>query len=259
MTAKNLDNRVAVVTGAARGIGKAIAARLADEGAHVIIADIEEELAQETAKSLGKNCEAHYVNIADQKAVDTLAEYVLNRHGRCDILVNNAAILDATKFSDLNLQDYLRVIDINQHGAVRMTMAMVPLIRKARAEKRILNIASIMGVRGSRESIPYSTAKGGIVNFTRALACDLAPEGIVVNALAPGFINTDMAILPDGTGHEHDTDWFKDIYLKYGRIPLGRAGLPDDIAGPAYFLCSNDSKYVTGQILLVDGGVSATF
>jgi NAD(P)-dependent dehydrogenase (short-subunit alcohol dehydrogenase family) len=97
------------------------------------------------------------------------------------------------------------------------------------------------------------------VNFTRALACDLGSHGILVNAVAPGFIDTRMALLPDGSGHEHETDWFRDIYLKYGRILLGRAGTPDDVAGPALFLCSDDCAYVTGQILLVDGGVSATF
>ena len=124
------------------------------------------------------------------------------------------------------------MLDINQDGAVRVTLAMLPLIKGAGEGRRILNIASIMGLRGARDSIPYSTAKGAIVNFTRALACDVAADGIVVNALAPGFIDTRMALLPDGSGHEHDTDWFKDIYLKYGRIPLGRAGKPDGYRRP---------------------------
>jgi NAD(P)-dependent dehydrogenase (short-subunit alcohol dehydrogenase family) len=116
-----------------------------------------------------------------------------------------------------------------------------------------------MGQRGQPDSVPYSTAKGAIANFTRAVAADLGRHGITVNAIAPGFIDTRMAHLPDGSGHEHDTDWFQDIYLKYGRILLGRAGTPEDIAGPVSFLCSDDARYITGQILLVDGGVSATF
>ena len=174
-------------------------------------------------------------------------------------MVNNAGILDATGINDMTMERYLEVIAVNQHGAIRVTKTLLPLIRKGDQAKRIVNIASIMGVRGSRESIPYSTAKGAIVNFTRALACDLAPEGITVNAIGPGFIDTDMAFLADGSGHEHDTEWFKEIYIKHGRIPLGRAGKPEDISGPVLFFCSDDSKYVTGQILLVDGGVSATF
>ena len=142
--------------------------------------------------------------------------------------------------------------------AVRVTLACLALLKSAPAAT-VLNIASIMGVRGQPDSIPYATAKGGIVNFTRALAADLGRHGIRVNAVAPGYIDTRMAELPDGSGHEHDTDWFKDIYLKYRRILLGRAGKPEDIAGPAAFLCSDDAAYVTGQILLVDGGISATF
>jgi NAD(P)-dependent dehydrogenase (short-subunit alcohol dehydrogenase family) len=257
MMEHRLSGRVALVTGAARGIGKAIAQRLAGEGAAVVIADIDEAAAAETASEVDGF--AARVDIGDDASVAALAETVRARHGRCEILVNNAAILDMTGIATMTMARYRRVLDINQDGAIRVTLAMLPLIKAAGQGRRILNIASIMGLRGARDSIPYSTAKGAIVNFTRALACDVAADGIIVNALAPGFIDTRMALLPDGSGHEHDTDWFKDIYLKYGRIPLGRAGNPEDIAGPAFFLCSDDARYVTGQILLVDGGVSATF
>lgn len=197
-------------------------------------------------------------DIGEDASVAMLAAFG-DRRGGCEILVNNAAILDMTSIHDMTMTRYRQVLDINLDGAIRVTLALLPVMKKSGSGRRILNIASIMGVRGQRKCIPYATAKGGIVNFTRALACDVAADGINVNAIAPGFIDTCMALLPDGSGHEHDTDWFKDIYLKYGRILIGRAGKPDDIAGPAFFLCSDDSRYVTGQILLVDGGVSATF
>ena len=255
---KRLDQRVALVTGGARGIGAGIAARLAAEGAHVVIADIDEAEAAAMAGTLA-NATARHVDIADPSSVASLAASIEDAFGRLDILVNNAAILDATPLADLTMERYRRVLDVNLNGALGVTFAMLPLLRRGGAARRILNIASIMGVRGSRDSLAYSTAKGGVVNMTRCLASDLAPDAINVNAICPGFIDTRMALLPDGSGHEHDTDWFKDIYIKYRRIPLARPGKPEDIAGPAYFLCSDDSAYVTGQILLVDGGVSSTF
>jgi len=255
---RRLTGRVALVTGGAQGIGAAIARRLAEEGASVVIADIDAAKAATTARELA-NTTAWEVDIADSQSVGALAGHIATLYGRIDILVNNAAILDATPIDDLTMAHYRKVIDINLNGAMEMTLAAVPLLRQAEKSGRVLNIASIMGVRGSRDSIPYSTAKGGLVNLTRCLACDLAPDRITANAICPGFIDTRMALLPDGSGHEHETSWFKDIYLKYGRIPIGRAGLPRDIAGPAFFLCSDDSAYVTGQVLLVDGGISATF
>lgn len=258
MSGNRLAGRKAVVTGAARGIGEAIARRLTSEGASVVIADIDLAEAEAVAASL-PGAAATRVDIASDTSVAAFADFVGNRFGGCDILVNNAAILDMTGIETMTMAHYRKVLDINQDGAVRATLTLLPLIKTAKGPRRIVNIASIMGVRGQPESVPYSVAKGAIVNFTRAVAADLGRHGITVNAVAPGFIDTRMAHLPDGSGHEHDTDWFKDIYLKYGRILLGRAGRPEDIAGPVYFLCSDDAAYVTGQILLVDGGVSATF
>ncbi|WP_428030950.1 SDR family NAD(P)-dependent oxidoreductase [Ancylobacter sp.] len=257
--AHRLEGRVAVVTGSANGIGRAIAERFAAEGAQVVVADIDETAARNVAATLGPQALALRVDIADPASVAALAEAVGARYGRCEILVNNAAILDSAGVDAMSFPHYRSVLDINQDGAVRVTLALLPLIRRAGEGRRILNVTSIQGVRGSRDSLAYATAKGALVNFTRALACDLGAEGITVNALAPGFIDTRMAQLPDGSGHEHETEWFRDIYIRYGRIPLRRAGQPADIAGPAFFLCSDDARYMTGQIVLVDGGVSATF
>jgi NAD(P)-dependent dehydrogenase (short-subunit alcohol dehydrogenase family) len=254
---------VAVVTGGAQGIGAAIARRLAAEGAVVAIADIDLGKADALATAIvaaGGRAEALSVDIGDDASVERLLREVEARFARCEILVNNAAILDATATDKLTMARYRQVIEINMNGAVRVTLALLPLLRQGgRQGRRVLNIASIMGLRGSRDSLPYSTAKGGIVNLTRALACDLARDEILVNAIAPGFVDTRMALLPDGSGHEHETEWYREVYIKHGRLPLGRAAQPEDIAGPAFFFCSDDCRYVTGQILLVDGGVSATF
>lgn len=258
---RRLEDRVAVVTGAAQGIGLGIAERLAEEGAIVILADIAAEKAKAAAVKLvekGLRVGAAPVDIADAASVADLAHQVDEAHGRCEILVNNAAIGADTHIETMTFEDYQRVIAINQDGAVRMAMAFVPLLKKGGEGRRILNVASIQGLRGWPNQLAYATAKGAMVNFTRALACDLAPHNILVNAIAPGFVDTPMSILPDGS-HEYDAAWFRDIYVKHGRIPMRRYGKPADMAGPAFFLCSDDAQYVTGQILSVDGGASATF
>lgn len=259
---ERLSDKIALVTGAAQGIGEAIARRFAREGATVVLADINASGAARTAEAiLSEHGRAIGIemDVSQAPSVAAAAQSIRERLGGLDILVNNAAIVDIVGFDALTLEHYSRILRVNLDGALIVSMAMVPLIRAQTRQGRILNIASIMGVRSAPGATAYSTAKGGMVNLTRSMACDLAKDGIVVNAIAPGFIDTPMCLLPDGSGHEHQQAWFKDIYIKYKRIPLGRAGVPEDIAGPAVFFCSDDARYVTGQILLVDGGVSATF
>ncbi|RYE08058.1 MAG: SDR family oxidoreductase [Hyphomicrobiales bacterium] len=256
-----LDGRVAVVTGAARGIGEAIAARLATEGAFVYLADIDGDVATEAAARLvqsGVKAAGIRTDITSDASIADLRERIEADHGHLDILVNNAAILDATPLRDLTRERYDLVQQVNQNGALWATMGLLDLL-KAGGRGRVVNIASIQGVRAAPDTLAYATAKGGVVNMTRALAVDLAADGILVNCICPGFVDTRMALLPDGSGHEHDTDWFKDIYIKYGRIPLKRAAQPEDIAAATLFFCGDDCRYVTGQYLLVDGGVSSTF
>ena len=256
-----LDGRVAIVTGAACGIGHGIAARLIDEGARVAVADINADGAAEAVSEFNATAAdsamALTTDISDRESVAQTVAAVDARWGRLDILVNNAALSDGTPFENLDLELYGAILRVNLDGALHCILAAVPLLAQSPCP-RILNIASIQGLRTWPDTMGYATAKGGLVNMTRAAAVDLAPRGILVNAIAPGFIDTPACVMPDGT-HEHDNQWFKDVYMKYGKIPAGRPGLPADIAGPALFLCSEDCAYVTGQILSVDGGLSATF
>jgi NAD(P)-dependent dehydrogenase (short-subunit alcohol dehydrogenase family) len=256
---RRLDGKVALVTGGARGIGLAIARRFVAEGARVTIGDIDGAEASAAAAALGSAGAvlACSLDITKEEQIAATLRETIACFGRLDILVNNAAILDMTTWDELTYGRFQEVLRVNLDGALLCAMAAVPALERA-GGGRILNIASIMGLVGSKESIPYSTAKGGLVNLTRCLACDLADKNITVNAIAPGFIDTRLAVTREGR-HEHQTEYFKTVYLKYGKIPLGRAGTPDDLAGPAFFLCSDDARYVTGQILAVDGGVTMTF
>ena len=259
MDKKPLLDKVALITGGAQGIGCSIVNRFLEDGASVIIADMDDYEYEKNFKKNTKNLLYIKANLTLSEDIENIYKIISKKFNKLNILVNNAAILDATPLNKLTISHFNHVINNNLNTVLSVSLKFINLLKSKKETNKILNISSIMGVRGSKDSIPYSTAKGGVVNLTRCLAVDLAKFNINVNAICPGFINTRMALLPDGTGHEYETEMFNDVYLKHERIPLNRTGESNDISGPALFLCSKDSDYITGQMLLVDGGISATF
>ncbi len=256
-----LKNKKAIVTGGSRGIGESIVRRLHAEGTEVIIADIKEDLANDLVSELNNdkaNVSFFKVDVSNEKQIKALFEFTNKKWGKLDILINNAGIgEDGDLVQDQTYEKYKKTINVNMDASFLTSKYSLPLFEK-NGGGRIVMITSIQGIRGYKGNIAYNTAKGGLINMTRVLAVELAEKNILVNSVAPGFINTPMAIMKDGV-FEGDTDWFNDVYMKYEKLPIGRYGQPDDIAGAVYFFCSEDSKYVTGQTLLVDGGISSTF
>ncbi len=256
-----LRERVAIVTGAARGIGLAAAEALAMEGAHVLASDIDDDILAEAVKDLATrklSIVAMRADVSDPQSVAEMAEVANRRWGRIDILVNNAAISDDTPIDDLSDERWRHVLAVNLDSVLHCTRAALPSLRKSPSAS-IVNIASVQGIRGQPHAMAYATAKGGVINLTRCMAVDFGPEGIRANAVAPGYIDTRMALQKQDGTHEHQTGWYQDIYVKHGRMPLRRAGRPEDVAGPIVFLASDESRYMTGQVLVVDGGFTCTY
>ncbi|MFF2327089.1 MULTISPECIES: SDR family NAD(P)-dependent oxidoreductase [unclassified Streptomyces] len=241
--------RTALVTGAASGIGAAIATRLAARGLHIVLADRDEHVA-EVARTVG----------GEALVLDVTSETDLARAAglpRVDVLVNSAGVPAEAALDDPGFpQAVRRAFDVNLAGTAAVVGAVLPRLR-ASDSGRILNVGSVQGSAAAAGNAAYAASKGGLDALTRALAVDLAPAGILVNALAPGFVDTPMARLADGT-IEYATDWFRTVYVEHGRIPLRRPARPDEIAAAAEFLVSPDNTYVTGAVLPVDGGLLAT-
>ena len=255
---KRLKNKKAIVTGGSRGIGEGIVKRLYNEGVEIIIADIREELAQNLIKDLDNNQISFFqVDLSQEEEIKKLMDYTKTKWGSLDFLINNAGIEDGYTLADQTYESYRKTMKVNMDAPFLCSKYALSLLEKSQTA-RIVMITSIQGVRGYKGNISYNTAKGGLINMTRVLAVELAEKNILVNSVAPGFINTPLSVMKDGN-LEWDTDWFNDVYLKYEKLPMRRYGNPDDVAGAVYFFCSEDSKYVTGQTLLVDGGVSSTF
>jgi len=243
----DLVDKVAIVTGAGRGIGKAIAIALAREGASVIINDVDIQTAEKVTKeikSLGWKALAIQVDVSDSMEVNQMVQSALKKFKRIDILVNNAAIIKRGSIEDLNEEDWDRVMDVNLKGAFNCMKAVAGIMKKQRYGK-IVNISSIAGKIGDLASAPcYGASKAGMICLAKSLARELAAYNINVNVVAPHAIKTDMS-------KEWSEEKRKNIIAN---IPLGRMGEPEDIAEAVVFLVSDKAKFITGEVLDVNGG-----
>lgn len=243
---KTLENRVALVTGGARGIGKAICERLASEGAAVVMVDIISDVAEQSAaefRSRGYEAMAVGANVASLQEAEDTVKAVMDKYGRLDILVNCAGITKDNLLLRMSENDWDAVIAVNLKGSYNFIKAASRPMMKARYGK-IVNISSVVGRAGNAGQINYSASKAGVIGMTKSVAKELGSRNIFANAVAPGYIETDMTrALP-----EEARKAFADA------IPLKRAGQPEDVANVVYFLCSPMSDYVTGQVINVCGG-----
>jgi len=243
-----LDGKAAIVTGGSRGIGRSVALCLAKLGANVAVnyvknSEAAEEVVREI-KALGADAAAYAADVAVPEAADNLVESTIERFKRVDILVNSAGINRDALLLRMKDEDWQRVIGTNLSGVFNCTRAAARIMVKQR-HGRIINISSVVGIRGNAGQANYSASKAGVIGFTKAVSKELGRRGITVNAIAPGYIETDMTgKLPQNV---------KEEMLK--RVVLGRPGTPEDVAWLAAFLCSDPASYITGQIIGVDGGI----
>lgn len=248
-----------LVTGAGQGLGEGIAAGMAAEGAHVVLIDRNEDTVTKAAAAIragGGVAEGHKLDVTDARAYATLVEGLAARR-RIDVLVNNAGVNPPARTILEDTQaDWDRTIAVNLRAVWKGSKLVAHHMVRA-GGGRIIHISSVQGFVSSGNCGAYNAAKAGVIGLTASMAVDLAPHGILVNAVAPGFLRTPMAVV-DGVD-ETETPEFRDWYIARGRIPLRRAGEPEDVAGTVVFLASPLCRWMTGQVLVVDGGMTATF
>ena len=243
----SLNGQVALVTGAGRGIGKAIALALAKDGADLVISDIDLDSATETAeevKGLGRDAIALKADVSNSAGVEEMFQAIIDKFGKIDILINNAGITRDGLLIRMKDEDWNLVLKINLDGAFYCSRAAGKLMMKQRSG-RIVNIASIVGVMGNAGQVNYSASKAGLIGLTKSSARELASRGVTVNAIAPGFIDTAMT--------QALNDKVKEKLME--QIPMGRLGTAEDIANSIRFLVAPEASYITGQVLHINGGM----
>ena len=245
-----------VVTGASSGIGKATARRFAAEGWDVCLNARREPLLNHIVGELPSGdhivCAGDY---SDPAVVQQMGETIRKLWGRLDALVSCAGVSLAAPIIESDIAEWRKPFDLMVNGTINVTRMAAPLMDRG---GRIVHVTSIHGERVERNSSAYAMAKAAMNQYCRALALELADKDILVNAIAPGFIDTPMSVSSDGV-NELETQWFRDRYVKGNHLPLRRAGQPEEIAGVAYFLAGPDASYLTGQVITVDGGLTITF
>jgi D-sorbitol dehydrogenase (acceptor) len=247
-----LTGKVALVTGGARGIGRAICEALAEAGAKVVVSDLRLEDAKQTADAIGGM--AVEMNVMDFDAIKRGVKVVEDALGGIDILVNNAGIFNMASIDKVTVEDYRRQYDINVGGTIFACQAVVPSMKK-RGGGAIINFSSQAGRRGEANIVLYCSTKAAVISITQSLALELAGDNIRVNAIAPGVIDTPMWDVVDAQFAEYENKPKGQKKREVGEaVPLGRMGVPKDVAGPVVFLVSDEARYITAQTLNVDGG-----
>ncbi|HPB52116.1 MAG: 3-oxoacyl-[acyl-carrier-protein] reductase [Saprospiraceae bacterium] len=244
---KRLENKIAVITGGGSGIGRATALRFADEGAHVIIWDVADKKGEEAITALkdkGSNAAYYHVDTTDKEQIAKATEDVISRYGRIDILINNAGITKDSTLLKMTDEQWERVIDVNLNGVYHCTRAIAPIMAQNNYG-RIINASSVVGLFGNFGQTNYAATKAGLIGMTQTLSKELGRNGITVNAVAPGFIATEMIqLMPEDV-----------LAGMEAKVPVKRLGQPEEVAALYAFLASDEAAYINGAVIRIDGGI----